>query len=671
VRLSVRSIYVVMACVVALTLVGSVTASGTAPAGDATAARTPCRGPADLENFLSLSGGRRISVRRVSCGVAQQVVKRFAGRCIGAYTSQGSCRLKARKRWRCTSRLVGSLEAGAPSSVICKAGRGQVRFRVEISLPAHDSSTPVAASSAGPPKPNAEGPGAPYNESLRCIDASGPARVVEPRPQGLNDTFEIRTYGRVPLRFGAAVQAKLVSRRVATRLLAGLGARPRGYPGRVPVFLTSGESEGVTSYICDGAETDDGVVVAVDDGLETTSQMVAHELAHIYSRGIRVSPNYPWFEDPVAEWSTWKAGWYTPLPQVRDITLQYPEKPLDTINKADVLYRYGMWRFVQFLDDQGMIVAGNDSWPLIRGVVAGSPAHTPTLDRLLGGFGTSIGREAAAFWGEHLKQKPKHPPRLVPAHGVNSRELTVAPGQGTLLASTCGLCTSLDDFFLSKSVKRVEFEFEPADNSYFWGLVAPNESRRFQFGESVSFCVGEPVGDDLKWPGHFPVTFTNGLLNHTSTLKGDIKIYAQTNADQCADPEKRGCRILREAGARALLGPDPPRVGGFRGHEGVNDAGQRRSSCTYTGAQGLGILDIDRWRSSKQLRRWIRRKDDTVGWETVKLGDAAIQFENATCCHTVVQVAVGRDRLTVQVNRDGGGSTSQALRLAREAIELL
>jgi hypothetical protein len=491
--------------------------------------------------------------------------------------------------------------------------------------------------------------------------------VVEPRPQGLNDTFEIRTYGRVPLRFGAAVQAKLLSHRVATRLLAGIGARPRGYPGRVPVFLTSGQSQGITAGVCDGAATDDAAVVAVDGGLETTSQMVAHELFHLYSRGIRVSSVYPWFEDPAAEWSTWKAGWETPLPQLRDITLQYPEKPVDTL--ADEGYRYGQWRFVQFLDDRGMIATGDGGWPLVRGVVAASPAHTPTLDQILGSLGTSIGREAAAFWGEHLKQHPKRPPRLVPAPGVNSRQLTVSAGQGTVPASTCGLCTSLDDFVLSKDVQRVEFEFDPPNNGYFWGLVAPDDSRQFKVGETVSFCVSGADEDDLKWPGHFPVTFTNGLLNHTSVLKGDIKIYAQAQTDQCATPDtNRACRVLREAGAESVLGPPAPEGGGFQGHDGVSDAGRPESSCRYLSETALAILSIERWKSSKALRGWVQRKAKVAGWRRLKLGDIAIVFEQPGGGVVAVQVAVGRDRIDLALN-SAGGATSQGLQLARNAVE--
>jgi hypothetical protein len=55
--------------------------------------------------------------------------------------------------------------------------------------------------------------------------------------------------------------------------------------------------------------------------------------------------------------------------------------------------------------------------------------------------------------------------------------------------------------------------------------------------------------------------------------------------------------------------------------------------------EGIANLSIARWRSSKQLRRWIRQKGKAAGWRRLKQGDAGIVLEVGA--HTIVQVAVG------------------------------
>jgi hypothetical protein len=64
--------------------------------------------------------------------------------------------------------------------------------------------------------------------------------------------------------------------------------------------------------------------------------------------------------------------------------------------------------------------------------------------------------------------------------------------------------------------------------------------------------------------------------------------------------------------------------------------------------EGIANLSIARWRSSKQLRRWIRQKGKAAGWRRLKQGDAGIVLEVGA--HTIVQVAVGRDQLFVEVS---------------------
>jgi hypothetical protein len=77
------------------------------------------------------------------------------------------------------------------------------------------------------------------------------------------------------------------------------------------------------------------------------------------------------------------------------------------------------------------------------------------------------------------------------------------------------------------------------------------------------------------------VNFTNGLVSNTH-LKGEIQIYAQANTDQCDSPtSNRACNVLRRAGAASVLGPPPPREGGF-GPGGSGVEGGRRTCCART-----------------------------------------------------------------------------------------
>jgi hypothetical protein len=325
-----------------------------------------------------------------------------------------------------------------------------------------------------------------------------------------------------------------------------------------------------------------------------------------------------------------------------------------------------MWRFVQFLDDKGLIVASDSSWPLVRGAIAGNPAEAAALDQILVSLGTNLGRELAAFWGEHLKQSPSRPPQLKPAPSHNSREIKVKAGRNTFPIKAKRLSTSLTDFMLAPDVRRVEFEFTPPADGYFWGLVAPNESRQFMSRQTVSFCVAGAHNDNLKWPGHFAVTFTNGVLTE-GELTGQINVYAQTNTDQCANPDvNRACRVMRQSGAEAVLGP--PVLGGFKGSSGVA-MGRPYQLCLYAGMQGLGIFDLERWKSSAELRRAIGLSAKRAGWKTVNLGDTAAFYTSSSGKLASVAIAIGHDKLDVQVsNRGGAGAV--VMRLARPAVRL-
>jgi hypothetical protein len=592
------------------------------------------------------------------------VVERFAARCLGAYTAQGSCGFSAGARWRCDSKIVGALSAGSPSAVSCRAGRARAGFKVAISLPIgphRDRPDKPLAASAGARA--AVGP-----SRGNCIDGSAPGQLVPPAGPP-NDVFEIHTYGSVPLSVGSAVQAKLVSHSVAARLLTGLGVKPRGYPKRVPIYLLPGSTvgggnDGETNDLCDGTGNQ-GSVVAAGYDLEYVAAVAAHELVHVYGDALKPTTAYPWFEDPVADWSVFKAGFATSKYPATDVFLQYPYTALDTLTPEG--YRYAMWRFVQYLDDNGMIVGSDGSWPLVRQVFSAKPAMTAMLDQVLVASGTKLGRELAAFWGEHLKQHPARPPQLKPSPPANSREFKVTAGRRVLDVTAKALHTSLTDFKLAGDVKRVEFEFEPPGDGYFWGLVAPDESRRFEATETVSFCTGGADKENRKWPGHFAVTFTNGILSD-SNLTGHINVYAQTKTDQCSNPDiNRACRVMRQSGAESVLGPSP--LGGFRGAGGV-ESGRPYELCVYTGRNGVGTLHLERWKSSTDLRRSIVRSAKRAGWKPVDLGDTAASFQSPNGRFATVAIAIGRDKLDVVVSNKGGAAGLMT-KLARPAARLV
>jgi hypothetical protein len=643
----------------------------------ASAATKRCLGPAQLPNAFTLAGGRKLTLNQVRCAAGKRVVTGFAKRCFGAFSAQGICTFRTSRRWSCTSRLV----AARTAAVTCHGGFGKLRFRLTFSRPApHSGHAPTIARAA----PAQAGP------EQSCGLNTAVTSTPVPSAPAPHDTFELRTYGRVPQTRAAAIQAALVRHSVAPRLLTGLGVRPRGYPLRAPLFLVAGPNSGVTLPFCDGSPRD-GAVVRTGRDVPSAAATAAHELFHIYASAVRLS-GYSWFEESVAEWSVWRAGWYAPPvgPQSWDIELQNPQRPVDTLNPIHERFRYALWRFAQFLDDTGRgFIAADGSWPIARSTVSDATA-TQKLDAALRGQGTSLGQELAAFWGEHLKAAPQRPPQVKPSR-QSGETVRVRAGTTSHRASACALCTSLDDFVLAPDVQRVEFEFEPPAEGYFWGLTAANESRRFEAGESVSFCVGAADGDDLLWPEHFPVSFTNGVLATGVTLAGTVKITATTGTEQCQGPRpNQACRVLRAAGAATVLGPLLLPTGA-RGVGGVKD-GRPFLFCGWSGGHpqppppprlpgappepdgppgiaSVGSLEIDRWSSSKQLRAWIRRKHRVAGWRHVRFGDVAIFFERGDKI-AFLQMAIGRLRVSVSVSGNGG-STSQVLRLAQGAVREL
>ena len=69
-----------------------------------------------------------------------------------------------------------------------------------------------------------------------------------------------------------------------------------------------------------------------------------------------------------------------------------------------------------------------------------------------------------------------------------------------------------------------------------------------------------------------------------------------------------------------------PILGGFAGHTGVRK-GRRYSNCSYKGMPGVANMDIERWRSSKQLRTFVKDQE-RAGARHLNLGDRGAIAEN-------------------------------------------
>lgn len=160
---------------------------------------------------------------------------------------------------------------------------------------------------------------------------------------------------------------------------------------------------------------------------------------------------------------------------------------LDNTLSSLSTYRCAMSRFIQFLDTKGFELTG-PSWPLHRTVIPAYPSGaSASLNQRLTAQGTSLGEQAAAFWGDRLNKEPLHGPQLRLASKI-SNQIEIDPGTTEVPISAKALHTRLFDFKLKKNVQRVEFEFEIPGGSggYFWGLANPDASQRFLNDESRS-----------------------------------------------------------------------------------------------------------------------------------------------------------------------------------------
>jgi hypothetical protein len=570
-----------------------------------------CHARAGVSEELRLAGGRKIKARRVHCSVARKVAKSFGRRCEKAYAGQGRCKLRAGgRRWTCKSRIVGPLSKGAPSRETCRAKRSRLTFVIALAPlePDVHALRPAAA------------PSGPYDEANDCIETNNPGRVV---PPASGATFEIHLWGDVPLSLGEQLQTTLITHRVMGVLRYGLDTLPRNTPNRIWMFLTpgpfnAGESHGFTGAMCSNPSVG-AILVNANRDPAKIARTAAHELYHAYSIAGTGTAYYgapPWWEETAATWSVTRSGF--PEEIVYDVALQYPNQPLD---QKDMYHEYGMARFIQLLEDRGLI--GEDEWPLMREVLGGykSPGATRALADAVAKrhkVAKPLGDLLAQFWADRLRQPPSHGTNtLVPADGDNARGILVKPGNDTITATAKPLRTELLDIRLEPKVARVEFEFDPRDG-FFSGRVDTNDVRRFERGDSVSFCVGKADRDDLEWPKNLPVLFTNGNLQGAQ-IQGEITVRASTDAEQCSAPApNRGCRLLKGARVESVLGD-----GSFPFSSEHEDAHVHQWLCFYEGSSGEARLDLARHKTDtvKEVRETVKKIIAQLNLDPIDIGD--------------------------------------------------
>lgn len=591
-------------------LVGGSAPSTAAPRTAATS--KACSGPASLANYFRLRDDRRITGARTACGARKGVVVRFAKSCYGAYSGLGRCTVRAGGRWRCRSRIVGRMPEGVPSKVQCRRRKARVGFVVAHFPPTEP--TPFTA-------PKLAAAVNPYHPEANCIDVDPPGTVYPAPDIQADGDFQIHLLDGLSTNVAQTLQSALVTHQVSPILHAGLGSVPRNEPDRVPIMVTKGKFDSANSLgvkANDCANTaHDAIVVRANQGAELGSTG-AHELFHAYSAGVNLA-GHPWWEEAAATWSEGATG----FPEVNkfDEDLQFPNTALDATTPDT--YPYAMSRFIQFLQDRGFI--GTPAWPLVQQVIKGygGPGATLALDDAIRKINpnSSLGAELGAFWGDRIRNKPQHGEMLRPG-GPDSIEVKFDPGAGDLTPHAEALRTKYYEFKLTPGVARVEFEFEPPDNGYFWGGTTSKTSEEFRNGDSVSFCVGQAANDDLKWPGRFPVTFTNGNLTG-GEIQGTINFRAQNDPGLCepATPDNRACQLLTQAKVQTLLG-----AGSFPYSRQDGDSESVTWICFYTG--NVGEVDFNlahaKHLTRKQVRANTKKQIESLGLDRLKrVGDIA------------------------------------------------
>jgi hypothetical protein len=633
------------------------------------AKKVTCRGPGSLSGYFELGNERRVTAKRVKCKAVRKVVKRFPQRCDRAYAAQGRCKIRASGRWRCRSRIVGSLTDGAPARERCKRRRSRVKFTVAYFPPTETNLPPPA------------GANAPFNASGKCINLTDPSTALPPPDPRSKGNFQIRLLDGVPRAVGEGLQTALVSHRVSPILHAGLGSEPRNDPRPIPILLTAGNFNAVadlgdTGPVCQNRSVT-AIVLRTNVPADVLASIAAHELFHAYSFGLLYQNHDTWWEEASATWSPTRSG-FAP-DEMYDRNLQFPNVALDSMEPPGE-YRYAMSRFVQFLDERGVI--GEPAWPLQREVITGYqvPGTTKALAQALAarvGTQNPLGTLLAAFWGDRLRlQPPALGPQLRPTP-ANSKTLRIEPGPSTVtVGATEPLHTRLLRFVLDDTVKRVEFEFDPGEG-YFWGGVGAEESQRFFTDDSVSFCVGGGNDGERDWPplsnvaagDYFPVTFTNGNMAGAG-ITGKITVHAQADEEQCRPPapDNRACRLLADSNVSGLLGP-----GSFPFAREDRDEESVIWICFYTGSTGEVNLNLlrARRRTARQVREGVRRQIERLELQRIDgVGDVAGigTFDDGETTFSLLVMAVGKENalMTVGPGAQRQNTITLAKRIAKQ-----
>jgi hypothetical protein len=644
-----RSIRVVLAATVAVLALAALPA---VPSKSTAARGGSCKGPASLGSYFDLAKGRKIATRKASCGKAQGVAKAFSRSCERAYMRQLECKVKAGGKWGCRSRMLGKNTDGAPARVKCRKKRGRVAFVVGW--------FPPVELSVGS-QPDARAPTAPVWKN-GCIDTTVPYEAVD-APSLAN--FEVRVVkgGVLDLGDGIDLQESMIAHDDWGILRTGLNSKPRIDPGRIPIMLTPGSLPGNAYGVMEKTCFDDSYDAIAIAGKYSQSQInetTMHELFHAFSRGRGTNTwQDTWWEEASATWSQAKGGYGEDAGY--DNQLQFPNVPLDFFKFGET-HQYAMARFVQFLEDRGYVVSGPD-WPLQRFVIDKYPSATDTLDQVLRTQGTSLGREAAAFWGDRIRKKPSHGPRLI-VGADGTRYVEIAPGSETIPVSAGRLRTKLNSFYLQGNVSRVELEFHPDPGSYFWAGIEPNTSVPAPDGTTLSFCAeGEGTGGEMKWPEPpetVPVTFTNGNLSD-GQLSGEIEVRAQQNSPECNSdevPGNRACRILADAGVSNIFG------NGVYPFYNSSSSNQYSSwLCFYEGDGTEVNFNLYHYRNTttKEVRNTVKKQIDSLNLQRINVGDLAgigtetIDGKPAT----IMTIASGREIIFLIVGPGGRNGTIQ------------
>jgi hypothetical protein len=249
--------------------------------------------------------------------------------------------------------MVGPLAEGAPSTEKCKHRRSRIDFKVAyFPRPFEPPSFNPSSVRRGGASPSVQSL---YDEQRGCIHTREPGTVI-PASVG---SWELHLMPGVRRSTGEELKTALVSHRVAEILHAGLGSQPRNSPEPIPIFLIpgsviTGSWKGASQRTCENNSVDAIIVATGSSHPRRIAARTAHELFHAYSSGLRGDTTSSWVEEAFATWSESKTGFGADEHRERyfDHYLQHP-MPIDSVRPP--YYPYAMWRFVQFLDDRGLV----------------------------------------------------------------------------------------------------------------------------------------------------------------------------------------------------------------------------------------------------------------------------------------------------------------------------